>query len=92
MYGHSVLLSAGSKIFKDLLVLLTNEPNYYQNKESNQKNEEKKNEIEIDLDEVPPTFVCPISQEIMVDPVIAGIDTKIEERKYWRNYKTYIIF
>lgn len=64
-----------------MLLLLSNDPRHYdQNKESDDKDEENKGN-EIDLDDIPQTFVCPISQELMVDPVIAGIESNKERKK-----------
>jgi hypothetical protein len=36
-------------------------------------NENANNNAEIEVDDIPAAFICPISQDIMDNPVIAGI-------------------
>lgn len=110
--AHSLILSSGNAIFRDLFVQIVNYPQLFddtiaqpiivdnnfiakeaakrEKKERREKREKKEKKASVvaveesaqqaaetveepeEDEEIPNAFICPISQEIMIDPVIAG--------------------
>jgi len=78
LYGHRVVLSSASEMFYRLF--LDHENRKKEKKPKEEKKKKEKPQPEEVVEDIPEEYICPVTQDIMVDPVIAQ-DGHTYERK-----------